>query len=358
MQLITEIFTSFIMGYLALTNTWADHIETWFAPAEESEEIVEHLNTQSSTSGPALSNIPNILRTSLSYQQAALQTAITPNIPTQNALNALVNIFCTSTTRSHVRTTTGTGFFIHSKGVILTNAHVAQHLILTRTESLGETECIVRTGNPASPQYEADILYISPAWIASNASYINETSPVSTGERDYALLFVKSSVDDSPLPDTFPALETDTSLIPSTIAGTTVLANGYPAESLIRDGVSSNLIPKQASTTITALFTFGSNFADVISLSGSAVGENGASGGPVTTLSTKAIGMITTKGDDSLDGKGSLRAITLSYVDRTIQEETGFTLANIISGDLSYRAQVFTDTIVPFLAEIIENQNP
>jgi S1-C subfamily serine protease len=301
--------------------------------------------------------IPNILRTSLAYQQAALQTAITPSIPTQNALNSLVNIFCTSTTRSHIRTTTGTGFFIHSEGVILTNAHVAQHLLLTRTDTLGKTECIVRTGNPASPQYEADILYISPTWIVNNAGFISNTSPTGTGERDYALLYVTRSIDNSPLPSTFPALATDTTLVPRSFTGETVYATGYPAESLIRDGVTTNLIPKQASTTVTDIFTFGTNFADVLALSGSNVGEHGASGGPVTTGETTAIGMITTKGDDAVDGVGSLRAITLSYIDRTIQEETGFTLANTMSGDLSIRSQIFTDTMVPFLTEIINDEN-
>lgn len=357
MQLITEIFTGFIMSYLALTNIWAGYIETWFTMEEEPTEIIEEVDSSVAKSNTPLRTIPNVLRTSLAYQQAALQSAITPSVPTKNALNALVNIFCTSTTRSHIRTTTGTGFFIHSKGVILTNAHVAQHLLLTKTDTLGKTECIVRTGNPASPQYEADILYISPTWIVDNASFISETSPTGTGERDYALLYVTNSVDGSDLPEAFPALATDTALIPKTITGATVYATGYPAESLIKDGANTNLIPKQASIIVTDLFTFGTNYADVMALSGSSVGEHGASGGPVTTPETTAIGMITTKGDDIADGTGSLRAITISYIDRTIQEETGFTLANTISGDLSYRAQIFTDTMVPFLTDIIEEEN-
>lgn len=349
------------MGYIAITNTWAGYIETWFIPNEESSEVIEmEEGTQPDTTASAdspFSPIANILRSSTAYQQAALGTTITPNIPTENALNALVNIYCTSTTRSHVRTTTGTGFFIHSEGVILTNAHVAQHLLLTRTDTLGKTECIVRTGNPASPQYLADILYISPTWIVNNANFINDESPTGTGERDYALLYVTGSVDNSPLPTAFPALATDTTLIPRTMTGERVYATGYPAESLIRDGITTNLIPKQASTTVTDLFTFDTNYADVIALSGSNVGEHGASGGPVTNQETVAIGMITTKGDDSIDGIGSLRAITLSYIDRTIQEETGFPLSNTISGDLSYRAQVFTDTMIPFLTEIISSEN-
>jgi len=361
MQLIIDIFTAFLMGYISITNTWAGHIETWFMPAEESAETIETAlevdEIAITKTNSSFSIFPDVLRTSALYQQAALQAAISPSIPTDNAINAIVNVFCTSTTRSHIRTTTGTGFFIHSDGVILTNAHVAQYLLLTRTDTLGNTECIVRTGNPASPQYEVDILYISPTWIVNNASFINTKNPTGTGERDYALLYVTKSVDETPLPAMFPALATDTTLIPRTLTGRRVYATGYPAESLIRDGITTNLIPKQASTIVTDLFTFGSNYADVLSLAGSSVGEHGASGGPITTPQNAAIGMITTKGDDTIDGTGSLRAITLSYIDRTIQEETGFSLSSTMSGDLPYRAQVFTDTMVPFLTQIITTGN-
>jgi len=357
MQFIFDILTALLMGYISLTNSWAGYIETWFVAEEESSETqqapIETEEIPLTKTNSAFSLIPDVLRTSPNYQQAALQAAITPSISTSNAINAIVNIFCTSTTRSHVRTTTGTGFFIHSDGVILTNAHVAQYLLLTRTDTLGETECIVRTGNPASPQYEADILYISPTWVVNNAGFINTTNPTGTGERDYALLYVTKSVDESPLPASFPALSTDTALIPRTLAGRTVFATGYPAESLIREGVSTNLVPKQASTTVTDLFTFGTNYADVIALAGSSVGEHGASGGPITTSENNAIGMITTKGDDTTDGKGSLRAITLSYINRTIEEETGFPLENAMSGDLPFRAKIFTDTMVPFLTQVI-----
>lgn len=357
MQIIIEMLTALLLGYLSITNTWAGYIENWLTPADEAAEV-ETLapnapDTALSPTASAFSLIPDVLRSSASYQQAALSAAAIPSSTTQNPINAIVNIFCTSTTRSQIRTTTGTGFFIHSAGVILTNAHVAQYLLLTRTDTFGATECIVRTGNPASPQYEADILYISPAWIVNNAEFLSDPSPTGTGERDYALLYVTKSVDDSPLPASFPALALDTTLIPRTLTGQTVFATGYPAELLVRDGTSANLIPKQADTTVTDLFTFGSNFADVLALAGSSVGQHGSSGGPITTRQNTAIGMITTKGNDAVDGVGSLRAITLSYINRTIEEETGFPLENVLSGDLAYRAEVFTDVMVPFLTEVI-----
>jgi len=358
MQIIFDVLIAILVGYIAFTNFLAGHIEEWLTPGADTVEINESVSEDDFiTVTSALKLVPDVLKNSVAYQQAATQSAIKPSIPTNNPIEAIVNIFCTSTTRTQIRTTTGTGFFIHSEGVILTNAHVAQFLLLTKTEAFGTTECLVRTGNPATPRYHADLLYISPAWVLNNATFISDTNPTGTGERDYALLYVTKSVDGSPLPTTFPALRTDTNLLPRTVMGRAVLAAGYPAERLLLQGTSANLVPQQANTTVTDLFTFGSNYADVMALRGTIIGEHGSSGGPVTTSVGTAIGMITTKGNDQADGPGSLRAITLSYIDRTIQEETGFSLERTMSGNLAFRSQIFTDTMVPFLSQIITISN-
>ena len=120
----------------------------------------------------------------------------------------------------------------------------------------------------------------------------------------------------------------------------------------------TDLVAKLAPTSISELYTFGSNYADVFSVKGSDVGAQGSSGGPIVNDEGDVIGMIATRGDDEVDGAGSLRAITLSHVNRTIEEETGFTLSQNLSGDLPYRAQVFANTMTPFLVSILEeNRN-
>ena len=65
-------------------------------------------------------------------------------------------------------------------------------------------------------------------------------------------------------------------------------------------------------------------------------------------------GMIATRGDDNIDGEGSLRAITISHINRTINEETGFSLTDNLAGNLPYRAKIFADTMTPFLLETLE----
>jgi hypothetical protein len=85
------------------------------------------------------------------------------------------------------------------------------------------------------------------------------------------------------------------------------------------------------------------------------VGAQGSSGGPVVNSDGEVIGMIATRGDDAVDGAGSLRAITLSHVHRTMLEETGFSLAQNLDGDLEYRSQIFAQTLTPFLLSILQS---
>ena len=61
-------------------------------------------------------------------------------------------------------------------------------------------------------------------------------------------------------------------------------------------------------------------------------------------------------GDDTVDGEGSLRAITMSHIHRTILEETGFSLERNLSGDIALRSEVFTDTLAPFLTNLLSEE--
>ena len=359
MQLITDILVGSLTAYLAFTNLLALQIMNWLDYSLVEESPVELVNTDV----PTFSNlptqyqtgIPSILRDSAAYQQAAILTSNNEIVvaTTEDPLEALVNIYCTFTTSTHIRTTTGTGFFINNNGVILTNAHVAQFLLLEETDALGDADCLIRTGNPAAPRYRAELLYIPPAWVKEHAAMIDAAAPTGTGERDYALLYVTERVDSEPLPASFPNLIANTELLPRTAKGTAVTAAGYPAESLLNGDMTSDLIPKSANTLLTELYTFGSNYADVISIQGSAIGEHGSSGGPIVDEAGDVIGIITTRGDDELDGAGSLRAITLSHINRTIEEETGYSFNQNITGNVAYRGQVFTDTMAPFLTRLL-----
>ncbi len=362
MHIITDILVATIVGYLTFTNYLADQITLLVEGPETAvvvQDEVEEKEIAIETLPSLISNaIPDALLKNAKYQAAAvIGSDGLVGATTRDPFDAIVNIFCTMVTGDYIRTTTGSGFFIDPDGIIMSNAHVAQFLLLEETNDLGEVKCIVRSGNPASPQYEAELLYISPAWIQENSKVLSTEVPMGTGERDYALLYVTKRVDDSPLPAVFPALGYDADLLPLSTRNEFVLAAGYPAAPLLIEGPSAELIPRKATTTVSELYTFGSNHADVFSIRGSSVGAEGSSGGPVLNSDGDVIGIIVTRGDDSSDGAGSLRAITLSHIEQTIQQETGFDLAQNLGGDISYRADVFAETMAPFLLAILQQAN-
>jgi S1-C subfamily serine protease len=364
MQIFTDLFVGILTVYISFTNNLAVLISPTSFPEPIDNSLVSAEQSDSEGFFSSLpsgigSVIPDVLLRSAEYQSAALSnaTGLTQG-NTKNPIDALVNIFCTYTTPDYIRTTTGTGFFVDTDGVILTNAHIAQFLLLEQTKEFGVTECIVRTGNPASPRYLTELLYIPPAWVQANAGTLYEDVPMGTGERDYALLYASRSIDNQPLPAEFPALELDDSLLPTSMKNQTVTAAGYPADNLILKGPAADLIPRAAATSISELYTFGSNYADVISIRGSAVGAEGASGGPVLNKDDEVIGVIVTRGDDIMDGVGSLRAITLSHISRTIEEESGLTFEASLNGNLPYRAQVFQEILSPFLLTLLQDQRP
>lgn len=360
MSLFTDIIIAILAGYLSLTNSLADQVNSLFMvitdQSTQQEVVLE--TTITPIPGPDRKPIPDVLLRSAEYQQAALAgSAGLTGATTRDPFDAIVNVFCTMTTRDVIRTTTGTGFFIDPDGVIMTNAHVAQFLLLEEANNLGDAECIIRSGDPASPKYRAELLYLPPAWIQDNASVISAEVPMGTGERDYALLYVSESINDSPLPARFPALGFNTDKLPLSARNSDVLAAGYPAAPLLERGPSADLIPQKATTTISELYTFGSNFADVFSIRGSLVGTEGSSGGPILNGDGEVIGVIVTRGDDGIDGTGSLRAITLSHIEQTMLEETSFDLAQNLSGNLAFRSQIFAETMSPFLLTILQQNN-
>lgn len=363
-DILTSLVTSLLIAYLGFTNYLASQIEQLLPVSEvevtevddtKPEDVFED-KTNLYEYGGAL---PDILIKNSAYQKASVidsqgESAESPtNI---NLADAIVNIYCTYKTPDFIKTTTGTGVVVSSNGVVLTNAHVAQFLLLEGMKAKGTTNCIIRSGETATESYEAELLYISPKWIQDNAEIISQANPKGTGERDYALLYISKGVDNLPVPASLTFVPADTAYLTKVDINSVVTIGGYPILNQNLEDVQDHLNRVTATTTIAEIFTFVSKTTDIFNLRGSDIGDYGISGGPVVNSSNKLIGLITTKNDDALLGKGSLNAITLSYIDQTMKEETGFNFTQNLNGNLPYRAEVFKATVIPFLTKILSEE--
>lgn len=99
-----------------------------------------------------------------------------------------LNIFCTEIIeKRYIKAISGSGVFLSDpdadKSIILTNAHVARHL-LDKNKN-----CVGRTGSPAVTTHKLTLRYIPSFWLNANGKYIiGDPNKESTGEFDFAVL--------------------------------------------------------------------------------------------------------------------------------------------------------------------------
>lgn len=265
-------------------------------------------------------------------------------------LNATVNLYCSIKVGNKKFSSTGTGVMIDSRGVILTNAHVAQYFLLNGEDSRLKADCSVRTGSTAKETYNAEVLYISNNWLDANIAKSKDKSIKTTGESDFALLYITDTKKGS-LPKAHPALFLSTT--EPLKRGTEVKVVGYPSSGLDFKGIRSNLKVSSATTTITNLQTFHASTTDTISLSRTKFAGPGVSGGPVL-FGSSVMGIVTLSSTSKSEEGSSLRALTTSYIDRAITKETGLPLSFILNGDLNKRAEMTRASTSPKALSVIE----
>lgn len=211
----------------------------------------------------------------------------------------------------------GSGVIIDSKGLILTNAHVAQYFLLADRG----VSCHIRSGSPAVDSYRAKLIFISSAWINANSSLLTESTPSGTGEHDFALLAITHSATSTSLPSSFQSIPLATK--PPSTAGAPVVIASYGAQFLDPSQIQTSLFPTLVFGSVKDVLTFGTNTVDVLALGGSAAAQEGSSGGGIADLSGDLIGTITTSTVSGDTSSRALSAITASYIRADYASETG-----------------------------------
>ncbi len=259
---------------------------------------------------------------------------------------ALVNIICTTDAAGSFNSVSGSGVLIDPRGVIITNAHVAQFLLLKDYPAKDFVECVVRTGSPARPQYYVELMFIPPSWIRDNAGEIDDQSPTGTGERDYALLRIAGVTGPSvERPASFPFLLV--SLQPPAV-GDDVLQAGYAAGFLGGITIQNDLYASSAWTRVRDVFTFNANTVDLFSLGGSVVAQSGSSGGPVVNTDGTLVGLIVTNTGTGDTSTRDLHALATSYIIRDFESERGKTLQSVLStNNLAAEVAIYNQIFAP-----------
>jgi len=269
------------------------------------------------------------------------------------ARGALVNILCMPRGGS-LSPISGSGVIIDPRGVILTNAHVAQYVLLSQDPRVN-LSCVVRTGGPATARWIPQVLYMPTAWVNLHVNEILNPRPTGTGEHDYALLVITDSVNSTPLPTTFPYLPYDTRDAIG-FQGDQVLAASYPAEFLGGIVAEYSLFPASSVATIGDLITFGTNSVDLLSLGGIIEAQSGSSGGAVVNPWGRLIALISTTSEGTTTSQRDLHALTLSYINRDLTTQSGHDLSNILAGDVIAEAQDFALHTAPGLLDLYIKQ--
>ena len=272
------------------------------------QEISSDVATTSSSSEQA---VPVKASTARTVDPAKLHAAA-------SKLNsALVNIICFAPKKSGVHSISGSGVIVSKNGLILTNAHVAQYLLLVDRG----VSCDIRTGSPATSTYRAALAYIPTAWVQENSAVLTTELPRGTGERDFAFLAITESTQaSSTLPSAFPYVPLSSA---APVEGTPVAIATYGAQFLEARQIASALFPTIVLSTVKGVFTFLDNTIDVITLGGSAAAQEGSSGGGVVDANGNLVGTITTSTVKGLLTDRSLSAITAAYIRSEYARETG-----------------------------------
>jgi hypothetical protein len=275
---------------------------------------------------------------------------------TQNSIQeSVVNIICLHRSGNIIESHTGSGVIINSKGVVVTNAHVAQYFLLESSTNPNFVQCNLYKENLSLFGYKAKILYISPEWIRQNYTLIRDKNPKGTGEGDYAFLYITDSTNSS-IQKPNNLYSANFSINHNYRPGENIFIAGYPGSPRNSLELNRAVTLRTDNSIITDLFTLVNNTIDIISTGVTDVAQRGSSGGGIFS-GTNLIGLIVTVSPD-MSGGNRINALTTEYINRHLENNAGFNVSELmkgdfISGDLISKVDDFYETEVPELRNLL-----
>lgn len=309
-------------------------------PAPSAATTTKRVATATATKTPAVA--PAAPTASTPAPIVALDAAVL----NEQTRGALANILCTTLAGGALAPISGSGVFIDNRGVILTNAHVAQFFLLRDYGVKNNIDCVVRIGSPAAAAYRAELLYLPPEWVAENASQLKAQTATGTGENDYAFVRVTGTTNpDGTLPSIFPRIAMSTR---APEIGESMLLAAYPAGFLSGQFISSQLYASSAFAYVTQLFTYSNpHEVDLFSIGGSIESQAGSSGGAVVRQDGTLAGIISTATLASSTNARDLRAITVTHINNSLAAAGKGGILDLLSGDIAAKAADFNATVAP-----------
>ncbi len=260
-------------------------------------------------------------------QSNSTNPTITQNLnPSSNISDSTVNIICTNQVGNNQSMVSGSGAIITEQGNILTNAHVAEYLLLVGTTSGQNLKCSIRAGTTAQTiSNSPTLIYISPTWVESNYKCINDPSKcLETGENDFAIL----SISNLKTGNTYYKLP-GSGQYQNLQSGTSINITGYPAGSKSYQQVLNGLGQQSENLNIQSTFNIGTFIS-----SPSTIGQIGLSGSPITN-NAGFVGIVTSILSSNISTKYTIQGLSIGQINNEITSETGNNLNTFLSNQIA-----------------------
>ncbi len=288
-----------------------------------------HINKNKITSGiniSSTSNTSNQIPLNLNKNNTSIIKDSIFETQNKNIIEYLINIFCTEKTKTYVKAISGSGVFISNPddniNTVITNAHVARHLLDS------SKTCVGRTGNPTKTTHTLTLRYIPDQWIINNDKYIvGDQNKESTGEFDFAILESKRikplDIKNKNIYDTFKQK------LKIKISGyndpyiDNLYIHSYPAEKILSKNIYTPLLQVKDNVKITKIYNSPTdNIEDsLLDVTGSKNIDHGSSGGMLISqgLNYSLLGLssvLIQKNEPQI-----VRIVTLKHILKILENE-------------------------------------